>query len=376
MTIKEAKACRAEAGITAKGTERANSSGAPNEACKDDALPTAIDLFAGCGGLTYGLKAAKFNVVGALELDSIAAAAYRLNHKNTPLKEADIRNIDGKEWMYELNLRPGQLDLLAGCPPCQGFSRLRTKNGARSNRDGRNRLLLEMARLVKDFEPKTIIMENVPGLERRTIFKDFLRHLRKNGYMPRWEIHDVRKYGVPQRRRRLVLVAGHGFEVPFAAIAKTERTVRMAISGLKPAGQSGDRLHDMPERRTENMKRRISLTPKNGGSRIDLPVEFHLECHRHSDGFSDVYGRMAWDDVAPTITGGCFNPSKGRFLHPEENRNITMREAALLQTFPKSFRLPPDTGKSDAAQMIGNALPPEFVRRQARAIREAIKTQR
>lgn len=337
---------------------------------------TAIDLFAGCGGLTYGLRGAKFNVVGALELDPVAAEAYRLNHKQTALKETDIRNVDGEEWMAELDLRPGQLDLLAGCPPCQGFSRLRTKNGARSNRDSRNRLLLEMARLVKAFRPKTVMMENVPGLERRTIFKNFLRELRRNGYSPRWEIHDVRKYGVPQRRRRLVLVAGRGFEVPFSAEAKTERTVRMTISGLKPAGRSGDRLHDMPENRTEGMKNRIALISKDGGSRSDLPNEMQLECHRRSDGFSDVYGRMAWDDISPTITGGCFNPSKGRFLHPQENRNITMREAALLQTFPKSFRLPLRTTKTDAAKMIGNALPPEFVRRQAKAIREAIEEQK
>lgn len=336
---------------------------------------TAIDLFAGCGGLTCGLRRAKFNVIGALELNATAAKAYRMNHKDTRLKEADIRNVDAAEWMTELGLRPGQLDLLAGCPPCQGFSRLRTKNGARSNRDSRNRLLLEMVRLVEAFRPKTVMMENVPGLERRTIFKEFLRELRRHGYSPQWEIHDVRKYGVPQRRRRLVLVAGRGFEVPFGAESKTERTVRMAIGDLKPAGRSGDRLHDMPERRTTDMKRRIALIPKDGGSRTDLPVEFHLECHRYSDGFGDVYGRMAWDDVAPTITGGCFNPSKGRFLHPEENRNITMREAALLQTFPKSFRLPPRTTKTDAAQMIGNALPPEFVKCQAKAIRKAIKKQ-
>ena len=128
----------------------------------------------------------------------------------------------------------------------------------------------------------------------------------------------------------------------------------------------------MPEKRTREMRAWIARVPKDGGSRSDLPASMQRPCHRRTDGFSDVYGRMAWDDVAPTIMGGCFNPSKGRFLHPEEDRNITMREAALLQTFPKSFRLPDSVTETDAALMIGNALPPEFVRRQARSIHKAI----
>lgn len=333
---------------------------------------TSIDLFSGCGGLTYGLKQAKFQVLAALELDAVAAAAYRLNHPNTMLNEADIRSVNGKAWMKELALRPGDLDLLAGCPPCQGFSRLRTKNGVCSNRDDRNRLLLEMARLVEEFMPKAVMMENVPDLKDKHIFKEFLRVLKRNGYMPTWDVHDVQNYGVPQRRKRLVLVAGYGFSIPFGSMSSTTKTVRSAIGGLKPAGTSGDPLHDFPENRTQRMREWIALIPKNGGGRLDLPMEMQRQCHLRSDGFKDVYGRMAWDKVAPTITGGCFNPSKGRFLHPEENRNITIREAALLQTFPRSFRLPKGFTKTDAALMIGNALPPEFVRRQAVAIRKAI----
>ena len=333
---------------------------------------TAIDLFAGCGGLTYGLKQAKFQVIAALELDAVAASAYKLNHPKTSLKEADIRSVNGKKWMKELALQPGELDLLAGCPPCQGFSRLRTMNGVYSNRDDRNRLLLEMARLVKEFKPKAVMMENVPDLEGKSVFKEFVQVLKRNGYMPSWDVHDVQHYGVPQRRKRLVLVAGRGFSIPFCSMARTVKTVRSAIGNLKPAGSSGDPLHDFPEYRTQRMKDWIALIPKNGGSRLDLPLKMQRPCHRRSDGFKDVYGRMAWDEVAPTITGGCFNPSKGRFLHPEANRNITIREAALLQTFPRSFRLPNGFTKTNAALMIGNALPPEFVKRQAVAIRKAI----
>lgn len=333
---------------------------------------TAIDLFSGCGGMSFGLKKASFNVVGALEIEAVAVAAYKLNFPRSKLKQIDIREVDGREWVTELGFVPGELDLLAGCPPCQGFSALRTRNGSASNKDRRNRLVMEMARLVKSFMPKAILMENVPGLADKSIFKEFIRAIRKKGYLPTWAVLNVCHYGVPQRRRRLVMLAGHGFEIPFGSEAKSIKTVRKTLQNIKPAGNSGDPLHDMPEKRTPEMMKWISMVPKDGGSRRDLPTEMQRPCHRKTDGFKDVYGRMAWDKVAPTITGGCFNPSKGRFLHPEEDRNITMREAALLQTFPTTFRLPPGTTKTDAALMIGNALPPEFVKRQAVAIHKAI----
>jgi len=334
---------------------------------------TAIDLFSGCGGLTYGLKKAKFNVIAALEIDSAAVSAYELNHKNVNLKKADIREIIGKEWMFELNLKPGELDLLAGCPPCQGFSRLRTRNGTLPNDDPRNNLLLNMLALIKVFKPKTVMMENVPDLIHQGVFEKFLGGLRKSGYKPLWEVLDASKYGVPQRRRRLVLLAGRGFEIPFGSEVKKHTTVRKAIGDLPKSGNSGDWLHDIPEKRTEEVRQRIAAIPKDGGSRKDLPEEMQLPCHKRTRGFSDIYGRMKWDDVSPTITSGCLNPSKGRFLHPEENRSITIREAALLQTFPKNFKLPGNTFKDDAATMIGNALPPKFVHHHALAIKKAIE---
>ena len=114
------------------------------------------------------------------------------------------------------------------------------------------------------------------------------------------------------------------------------------------------------------------MIPHNGGSRKDLPEEYWLNCHKKCNGFKDVYGRMAWDDLAPTITGGCFNPSKGRYLHPEENRAITMREAALLQGFPRDYNFPIVTNKSALAMMIGNALPPPFVKAHAISIKDAL----
>lgn len=335
--------------------------------------PTAIDLFAGCGGLTCGLKQAGFRVIGAVEVNELAAKSYKENHRRVNLFKNDIRELDPEKWMKEMGLEAGELDLLAGCPPCQGFSTLRTRNGARSNRDRRNGLVRQIVRLVEVFRPKAILMENVPGLRSKEVFREFVRELKGLGYLPKEDVHDVSRFNVPQRRRRLVLSAGRGFEIPFAREVTGFTTVRNAIESLPKAGESGDRWHDYPEQRTPLMLERIRATPKNGGSRSAWPDHLWLKCHRETDGFKDVYGRMKWDAVAPTITGGCFNPSRGRFLHPEEDRGITLREAALLQTFPGNYKFAVKATKQEVALMIGNAIPPEFVKRQGHAIKSAIK---
>jgi DNA (cytosine-5)-methyltransferase 1 len=177
---------------------------------------------------------------------------------------------------------------------------------------------------------------------------------------------------VPQRRKRLILLAGLGFEIPLADESADVMTVRNAISDLESAGASGDDLHDLPEKRADRVLQMIREIPKDGGSRKDLPGCRQLKCHQRREGFYDIYGRMAWDDVAPTITSGCHNPSKGRFLHPEENRAVTLREAAILQSFPKDYVFLRSAGKEAIALMIGNALPPEFIRRHALSIRQTL----
>jgi DNA (cytosine-5)-methyltransferase 1 len=336
--------------------------------------PLAIDLFAGCGGLTCGLKKAGFAVIGAVECARLPAVAYRENHPEVALQEVDIRSLDAASWMQELGIARGELDLLAGCPPCQGFSTLRTNNGAHANRDQRNNLVREIVRLVEVFRPKAILMENVPGLRSKAVFKEFMKQLANLGYLPQDEVHDVVRFGVPQRRKRLVLTAGRGFMVPFAKEEKEIKTVAEAIRGLPAAGKSADHWHDRPEKRTPLMMRRIRATPKNGGSRTAWEKDLWLECHKNTTGFKDVYGRMKWNAPAPTITGGCFNPSRGRFLHPEEDRNITLREAALLQSFPADYKFPLHASKQEVALMIGNAIPPDFVALQAREIINAIHT--
>lgn len=329
---------------------------------------TAVDCFAGCGGMSEGLRQAGYHVVGAIEIDPEAAAVYKLNHPHTKVWTNDIQDVTGKELLAELGLRRGQLDLLGGCPPCQGFSTLRTYNGKRRVRDRQNDLIFEFQRLVIELLPKQVMLENVPGLYGDARLRVFRSALEKIGYHVAAGVLDAVQYGVPQRRKRLVLLASRTGPVEFAKPDRRIRTVREAIGSLPRAGKSGDPLHDLPERRSPRVQARIRSIPINGGSRSSLPSRLRLSCHKRSDGFSDVYGRMAWDQPAPTVTTGCFNPSKGRFLHPQCHRAITMREAALLQSFPKRYKFPAELGKVKIATLIGNALPPRLIAKHARAL--------
>ncbi|MFN3657138.1 MAG: DNA cytosine methyltransferase [Pseudolabrys sp.] len=336
---------------------------------------TAIDLFSGCGGLTLGLKLAGFKVLAAIEQDDLAVDTYKANHSGVRVCHNDIRAVRAKTLRDSLNLNRGELDLLAGCPPCQGFSALKTRNGAAQKRDSRNGLIHEMMRFTRAFLPKTIMMENVPGLAEHWSFQKLCRDLRRLGYRVKWDVKDARHYGVPQRRKRLILVAGRGFDVPLAKETTALKTVRKAFKNLRRPGKSRDALQNLREDRSAKIMNLIKAIPKDGGSRTDLPSSRQLKCHKRTDGFSDIYGRMAWDLPSPTITGGCFNPSKGRFLHPEEDRAITLREAAILQSFPRRYRFPVDASKESVALMIGNALPPTFICRHANQIVKALKAE-
>ena len=340
---------------------------------KHRASLTAIDLFCGCGGTTVGLKEADYSVICAIDFAAAPLDVFRANHPEVIVKEQDIRKIDCQSLMKKLNLKRGCLDLLAGCPPCQGFSSMRTKNGKFSIVDDRNDLISEFYRFAKILRPKSVMLENVPGLKDSSQFSQFLLDMKKIGYDGDWKVLNAKDFGVPQRRRRLIYVAGYKREV--AILAKKEKitTFRDALWGYPSPGNSGDYIHDLPENRTDRIKKMISLVPKDGGSRSDLPDEFILPCHRRSPhGFKDVYGRMAWDSPSPTITGGCASPSKGRFLHPQEDRCITMREAAILQGFPRTYIFPDSITKDKLALMIGNALPAPFIAAHAKDIKNQI----
>jgi len=331
----------------------------------------AIDLFSGCGGLTQGLRDAGFRVIAAVDNDQLSVATYKRNHPGVYVWQEDIRRLSVAKVGRLLKLQKGELDLLAGCPPCQAFSAMRRLNGRRRVRDKVTKdLVFEFLRFVEGLLPKSVMMENVPRLAKDDRMRKFRKRLKDLGYVGKDAVLNVADFGVPQRRRRMVYIGSRVSQVAFAEpISKNERTtVWETINHLPIPGGSGDALHDILENRSGQVLARIRRIPRDGGSRKALGEDDQLPCHKRSEGFNDVYGRMAWDDVSPTITGGCINPSKGRFLHPEQDRAITLREAALLQSFPPNYEFPLDRGKYAVARMIGNALPPEFVRQHARGL--------
>jgi DNA (cytosine-5)-methyltransferase 1 len=335
---------------------------------------TAVDLYCGAGGLTEGLKQADFSVLGAVDISPLAIEAFEANHPETVVWRRDVRRLRPSEVMDRLGIAPGELDLLAGCPPCQGFSSMRTHRQGTHVEDRRNALVAQFARFAEALQPRALLMENVPALREDRRLKLMLTRLRKLGYVLSYDVLDAAHYGVPQRRRRFVLIGLRDRAVSFASPSRTKATVRDALAGLPEAGRSADPLHDHGEQRSAAIRELIDEIPRDGGSRNDLGEEWQLDCHRRLNGWYDVYGRMSWEKLAPTITGGCINPSKGRFLHPEENRAITLREAALLQSFPASYKFPLTRGKYKAADLIGNALPPKFVAAQARQIAAALRS--
>jgi DNA (cytosine-5)-methyltransferase 1 len=333
----------------------------------------AIDLFSGAGGLSEGMHKAGFKTELAFEIDELASKAYKLNHKTTTVITKDIQAVSIKE--VEHQLKGKKIHLLAGCPPCQGFSTLRTLNKRQPVNDERNSLIKEYVRFVKALMPYTIMMENVPGLIHYELFNQSVEILKELGYSIDYKVVNVKDYGVPQNRKRLVLVGSRLGEIKVAPPPKIKKvTVRDAIGKLPAPKNSRDRLHKVFPSHSPEVMKRIRLTPKNGGSRKDLPPEFILECHKNeSIGFNDIYGRLRWDDYSTTITGGCLNPSKGRFLHPTQNRTISAREAALLQSFPARYKFPVDAPRGQLALLIGNALPPKFSFYHSRNIMKHLK---
>ena len=333
----------------------------------------AIDLFSGCGGLSEGLKQAGFNVIAAVEIDKDAAKCYALNHPETYLIIKDIRDISVlKELKKELN--GTQLHLLAGCPPCQGFSAIRRRNKKYSRHDERNKLIIDFLKYVKELKPLAIMLENVPGIINYYLFKKLVKELTKLGYHIDYNVVNVKNYKVPQRRKRLVLLGSKLGKITVPLGNGEIITVRDAIGSLESINQTEDPTHKIVAHHTKRIQNIIKRIPQDGGSRKDLPNRYILNCHKKKNvGFNDIYGRLKWDKESSTITGGCLNPSKGRFLHPEKNRCISAREASLLQTFPRNYKFPTDISKTSLALLIGNALPPQFSEIQSKNIINHLK---
>lgn len=321
----------------------------------------AIDLFCGAGGLTKGLEKSGIKVKVGVDVDPACEYPYFINNSGDFILKS-ITDIKGSE----LNgyYSDSAIKLLAGCAPCQTFS---TYNQKATQEDDRWWLLQEFARIVKEMEPELVTMENVPGLEEQEVFQDFITGLEGQGYAVSVQVVDCSAYGLPQQRRRLVLLASKLGAIQLLKpyqFGRKKRTVRDVI-GNQPAIDSGevyegDALHQSSQLNGLNLKRIQSSKP--GGTWRDWDEELVAECHKKASGktYPGVYGRMEWDKPAPTLTTQFFGFGNGRFGHPDQDRAISLREGAMLQSFPKGYKFvhpsQPIT-KTKIGRLIGNAVP-------------------
>lgn len=329
----------------------------------------AIDLFCGIGGMSQGLLNAGFDVELGVEIDKEVANIYESNQLSKAVLNGDLYEVDPLSLLRDYSIE--SIDLLAGCPPCQDYSTMKTLNGKRQPDSSQATLTHRFAEFVKLLKPKSVLLENVPNLSKAPEFDYLLSVLYEMNYSIEYGVYNAKNFGVPQSRRRLILRASSQNKlVPLKPLCAPMATVRTAIGHLQSPNFSNDMLHNIPRKHSKRFYEMISYVPSNGGSRDAIPNSLKLECHKKTDGFKDVYGRMAWDRPSPTITGGCTNPSKGRFLHPEENRAISVREALLLQSFPENWRMPAGLGITKLSQLVGNAFPPLLAEAFARSLRD------
>jgi DNA (cytosine-5)-methyltransferase 1 len=322
----------------------------------------AVDLFCGAGGLTKGLEKAGIDVRLGIDVDPACEFPYTANNKAKFLLKS-VGKVEPRE--IETAFRKDSIRLLAGCAPCQTFS---TYNQKATSEDKRWWLLRQFSRLVLETTPELITMENVPRLRTESVFQEFLGTLEGPPYHVAHEVVNCEDYGIPQHRQRLVLLASR--LGPISLLTPTEfgatrKTVQEAIGDLPPLVAGG--MHP-----SDPMHRASTLTPVNmtrieasrpGGTWRDWQKDLVAKCHRKRSGktYPSVYGRMSWGEPAPTITTQFFGFGNGRFGHPEQNRAISLREGAILQSFPKDYLFTPPGQPiymKPVGRLIGNAVPP------------------
>lgn len=318
----------------------------------------AIDLFCGVGGLTKGLEKSGIDVKLGVDIDPACEYPYEANNGAAFLLKS-VADLDADDLVS--NVRGAGYTLLAGCAPCQPFSSYQQKLGPS---DERWHLLGHFGRLAKELDPDFITMENVPNLARQSVFKKFVAQLEALDFHVTYEVVNCAEFGVPQQRQRLVLLASKLGPIALLRTKAKPKTVRQAIGDLPPidAGEAydSDPLHQASELSELNMRRIRASVP--GGTWRDWKKELVADCHKRETGktYPSVYGRMKWDEPAPTMTTQYFGFGNGRFGHPEQDRAISLREGAILQSFPKSYKFvrsgEPIYCKT-IGRLIGNAVP-------------------
>jgi len=351
---------------------------------------SAVDLFCGCGGASVGLELAGHEVVAAVDNDPVACKTFSENLDLEPFCR-DLRFFTGHELLGRSGLGKGDVDLVVGCPPCQGFSSLRRTRYPDGD-DPRKGLVWVFLERIREIKPKAVIFENVPGIARGKglVYLDlYLSKMKRMGYETSWKIINAADYGVPQFRKRVVVLSVKDCAKPppfplgkysnpkdAEDGLKVWKTVRDAIGDLPPlaAGEAHCSIRNHVARtHSARVMKIIQNIPKDGGSRRSLPSDLWLPCHlklkkRRGGGAESVYGRMAWDEPSPTMTCRCTTPSSGRFIHPDQDRAITPREAARLQSFPDEFVFP--DGFTWAERLIGNAVPPVLIAALSESLQE------
>lgn len=321
------------------------------------------DFFSGCGGTSQGFSNAGLNPVFALDFDCDASATYKLNFSNTHVENRDIRYFRTNALEPIIKKHKGEPTLFCGCAPCQPFTR---QNTNKPDKDRRINLLNSFGRFVEAYLPDYIFIENVPGfqkLKKDSPLHGFRSQLDRLGYFHKAKIIAVQDYGVPQRRRRLVLIASKVADIDFPKPTHGPEanadysSVREWIGDLPPIS-AGEEHPDIPNHRAAhlseiNLERIKQIPPER--DRSFWPEHLKLDCHKKHNGHSDVYGRMKWDTPASGLTTRCISLSNGRYGHPEQNRAISVREAACLQTFPRNFEF--FGSLNSQARQIGNAVP-------------------
>lgn len=327
-----------------------------------------VDLFCGVGGLSNGLKQGGLNIIAGFDIDKTCEYAYTHNN-GAQFFDTDISKVT-KEQVLSL-FGDSKIKVLAGCAPCQPFSSYAFKNKKKD--PNKYDLLYQFGRLVEEVQPDIVTMENVPQIASfslKNVLQDFVDLLENHHYHCSVKVVYCPDYGIPQTRKRLVLLASKFGDIKLISPTHSKDnyvTVKDVIGDLPPleAGETSDTdpLHRAKSLSPLNMQR-IMHTPY-GGSWKDWPKELMLECHKSQNGssFGSVYGRMRWEKPAPTMTTQCTGLGNGRFGHPEQNRAITAREAALIQTFPQEYKFFADEEHVSivkASRYIGNAVPPQL----------------